>query len=317
MNHKLPVIGAVGLGGESVFLSVHHFHAPGETLQAENLFIEPGGKAYNQAVAARRLGAEVLFFGAMGQDQGGRYCEEFLRSEGIKPVLERIAGATTAYACILTDRNGENQVTVSRGASQKLSPQFLREHEEDIQRCTHMLLGLECPLEATAEALALCRRHGVYTILNPAPAIPLDLEFLQSFDLITPNLQEATVLLGLRAQPTPAALAQKLAEAGFRRAVVTLGREGCLLLDEGRALHYPARTAQAVDTTGAGDTFNAALAVALGQGNCLHDAVVYATNASAYSVAHPHVMEALPTKEQLEQTMQPITPIPIENTNQS
>lgn len=309
MEAKTPVIGAVGLGGESVFLSVDHFHAPGETLQAENLYTEPGGKAYNQAVAARRLGAEVLFFGAMGQDCYGDACEAFLRREGITPVLERISGGTTAYACILTDRRGENQVTVSRGASQQLSAAFLQDHEADIRRCNHMLLGLECPLDATREALALCRRHGVYTILNPAPAYPLDLAFLRTFDLLTPNLQEATVLLALPEPPTPRVLAQRLEQAGLTRVVVTLGGDGCLLYDHGTALHYPARKVQAVDTTGAGDTFNAALAVALGQGHTLPEAVVYATNASAYSVMRPHVMDSLPTKEQLERFFQPLSPI--------
>lgn len=236
-------------------------------------------------------------------------CEAFLRQEGITPVLERIAGCNTAYACILTDSRGENQVTVSRGASQHLSVGFLQDHEAEIQRCSHMLLGLECPLDATQEALALCRRHGVYTILNPAPAYPLDLAFLRTFDLLTPNLQEATVLLGLSEPPTPRILAKSLEQAGLNRVVITLGGAGCLLYDHGTALHYPARKVRAVDTTGAGDTFNAALAVALGQGCTLSDAVVFATNASAYSVTHPHVMDSLPTKEALEQTFQFLSPI--------
>lgn len=303
-----PVIGAIGLGGESVFLSVDHFHAPGETLQAENIFVEPGGKAYNQAVAARRLGAQVRFFGAMGADKGGDFCREYLIREGVEPIIEVIPDATTAYACILTDRAGENRVTVSRGASQKLTAAFLRSQERAIQSCTHMLLGLECPLEATGAARELCQKHGVFTILNPAPAIPLPLDFLLGFDLITPNLQEATVLLGLSGQPEPTELAHHLRKAGFPRAVVTLGSRGCLLLDGKDTLLYPALPVKAVDTTGAGDTFNAALAVALSRGKSLRDAVVYATNASAYSVQRPHVMDALPTAEALAQNGVSIAP---------
>lgn len=297
---NIPVIGAVGLGGESVFLSVDHFHAPGETLQAENLYIEPGGKAYNQAVAARRLGAEVLFFGAMGQDNSGDYCEAFLKKEGITPVLERTAEFATAYACILTDAQGENRVTVSRGASDHLSAGFIRSQEAHIRRCSHMLLGLECPLDATLAALDICRKYGIFTILNPAPAIPLDMALLRQFDLITPNQQEAAVLLGLDGQPAPELLARQLEKAGLCRAVVTLGSQGSLLWENGGATLYPARKVTAVDTTGAGDTFNAALAVALGKGCSLGDAVVYATDASAYSVSRRHVMEALPTERDLE-----------------
>lgn len=308
---KAPVIGAVGLGGESVFLPVDHFHTPGETLQAGGIFLEPGGKAYNQAVAASRLGAKVLFFGAMGRDRGGDACEAHLRQEGIVPVLERLDQFNTAYACILTDSRGENQVTVSRGASDHLSPGFLQSREAEIQNCTHMLLGLECPLDATLAALELCQKHGIYTIFNPAPALPLDLSLLWRFDLITPNLQEATVLLGMTQQPSPEHLASQLRTSGISRAVVTLGSQGCLLVEGEKALLYPARTVRAVDTTGAGDTFNAALAVALGKGKTLQEATVWAINASAYSVRFPHVLQGLPTAAQLEGFFQDVTPIPL------
>lgn len=304
-----PIIGTVGLGGESVFLPVDHFHAPGETLHSESIFIEPGGKAYNQAVAARRLGAQVLFLGAMGADKGAEFCRSYLEQEGILPLLETIPDAHTAYACILTNKAGENQVTVSRGASQRLSPEFIRSQEARIQECTHMLLGLECPLTATTTALDLCKKQGVFTIFNPAPAIPLDLEFLQSFDLITPNLQEATVLLGLPLQTSPGELAKQLRQAGFHHAVVTLGSQGSLLLDGQDAFLFPARKVSAVDSTGAGDTFNAALAVALGQGKDLAEAISYATNASAFSVQKPHVMQSLPDFQELAAWMQPISPI--------
>lgn len=306
---KKPVIGAVGLGGESVFLPVDHFHAPGETLQAESIFIEPGGKAYNQAVAARRLGAKVLFLGAMGDDKGADFCRSFLEEEGILPLLEIIPHANTAYACILTDKAGENRVTVSRGASQRLTAEFIRSREAEIRECTHMLLGLECPLEATGAALELCEKHGVFTILNPAPAIALEPEFLRRFDLITPNLQEAMVLLGLTREPSPAELAEHLRRAGLRQAVVTLGGQGSLLVKDGDAFLFPARHVRAVDTTGAGDTFNAALAVALGQGKTLEEAILYATNASAYSVQRPHVMQSLPTARELAGWMEPISPV--------
>lgn len=306
---KTPVIGAVGLGGESVFMSVDHFHAPGETLQAQDIFVEPGGKAYNQAVAARRLGADVLFFGAMGADKGGDFCKTFLEAEGVEPVLEILPQYNTAYACILTDKHGENQVTVSRGASQQLSAGFLRSRASDILRCSHMLMGLECPLEATKAVHAICKQHGIYTILNPAPAIPLDLEFLLSFDLITPNEQEVSVLLGLKDQPDPKSLGRQLQKAGFRQVVVTLGHKGCLLVDGESILLFPALKVNAVDTTGAGDTFNAALAVALGRKKTLHQAVVYATNAAAYSVSRPHVMGALPTAAALDSQMLQLTPV--------
>ncbi|MBQ4652065.1 MAG: bifunctional hydroxymethylpyrimidine kinase/phosphomethylpyrimidine kinase [Oscillospiraceae bacterium] len=306
MSEKKAVIGAVGLGGESVFLSVDHFHGPGETLHAKNLYIEAGGKAYNQAVAAARLGADVTFIGAIGDDGGGRLCRDVLVEEGIRPVLETVPGFNTAYACILTDREGENRVTVSRGAADRLSAAFIRENEKAISRCTHLLLGLECPLEATVTALEIAKKHGVFTILNPAPAVPLELEFLRSFDLITPNQHEAAVLLGLDEIPETGELAELLYQAKLSNAVVTLGGKGALLVTASETLLFPALKVNAVDTTGAGDTFNAALAVAIGNGRSMAEAVEFATNASAWSVSRPHVLSSLPSLAQLRESWRPV-----------
>lgn len=308
MKEKEPVIGAIGLGGESVFLSVDHFHTPGETLHAKGMFVEAGGKAYNQAVAAARLGAKVCFFGAVGRDSGGTLCREVLEAEGIEPVLQTIPDVNTAYACILTDASGENQVTVSRGAADCLSADFICRQEAAISRCTHLLLGLECPMEATAAALKLAKKHGIFTILNPAPAIPLDLNFLRSFDLITPNLQEAAVLLGLTHMPKIHELGQLLLKAGLTNAVVTLGSMGSLLVTPSKQLRFPALPVTAVDTTGAGDTFNAALAVAIGRGKSMEEAIEFATNASAWSVSRSHVLESLPTARELEANCCQVTP---------
>ena len=308
MQPKTARIGAVGLGGESVFLTADHFHAPGETLCAESIFIEPGGKAYNQAVAAARLGAQVCFFGAVGSDPGGALCRDVLLREGVTPILQTVPEANTAYACILTDRRGENQVTVYRGAADLLSADFLRAQEAALSRCTHLLLGLECPLDATKAALAIAKKHGIFTILNPAPAIPMEPDFLRSFDLITPNQQEAAVLLGLNYTPEPSELADRLRAARLTNAVVTLGSRGSLLVTPSEGLLFPVA---AMDTTGAGDTFNAALAVALSRGKPIPEALEFATNASAWSVARRHVLDALPTADQLTAAYRTVSPIPL------
>lgn len=306
MEQAKPVIGVVGLGGESVFLSVDHFHAPGETLHANGFFVEPGGKAYNQAVAAARLGAKVYFFGAVGSDSSGSLCRDVLTSEGITPVLQTIPHANTAFACILTDHRGENQVTVSRGAADCLSADFIYAHESYFAKCTHVLLGLECPLDATLAVLDLAQKHHLYTILNPAPALPVELDFLRRFDLITPNQQEAAALLGLKEQPSPEELSGLLRKNEIFNAVVTLGSRGAMLLNREECALFPALAVEAVDTTGAGDTFNAALAVMLGKGASLPGAVEYAINASAYSITKHHVLDSLPTSAQLEPLLQKI-----------
>ena len=311
MERKEPVIGVIGLGGESVFLSVDHFHAPGETLQARDLFVEAGGKGYNQAVAAARLGAKVCYFGAVGQDAGGALCRQVLQQEGVVPVLQVIPHRNTAYACILTNAEGENRVTVSRGAADDLSADFMHQQEGVVANCTHLLLGLEYPMEATVAALAMAKKYGIYTIFNPAPAIPLDLDFLRGFDLITPNLQEATVLLGLSDVPRIQDLGPLFRQAGLCNVVVTLGSEGALLITAEKQLLYPGILVTAVDTTGAGDTFNAALVVAMGRGESLEQAMEYAINASALSVSGSHVMQSLPTQAQVQEFYRSVTPVPL------
>ena len=128
---KRAKLAVLGLSGQSVFLSVDHFHQNGETLHAESLFHEPGGKGYNQAVAAARLGAEVSYLTAVGRDADGAECEDYLREEGVL-LCCALKDAHTAYAAILTDRTGENRVTVYPGASALLSGEDVRRFEEQI-----------------------------------------------------------------------------------------------------------------------------------------------------------------------------------------
>lgn len=289
-------VAAVGLGGQSVFLGVEHFHAPGETVRADSIYTEPGGKAYNQAVAAARLGAPALFIGAVGDDKSGRSCRDFLDSEGVSSRLQVCPSEGTAYACILTDKLGDNRVTVYRGAADRLSGEFVRSCRGAVSECSVLLLGLECPMEAAVAALELGEELGIYTILNPAPARRLDPMLLRRFDLITPNAQEAAMLLGLE-NAEPSALCAALHAAGIAQAVVTLGADGALLYAGGAGLKYPAVRCKAADTTGAGDCFNGALAARLAAGEDLTQAVGYAVAASSLSVTRSHVMTALPSAE--------------------
>ena len=310
MNEK-PKIGFVGLCGESLFFSVDHFHRPGETLHAESFFMEPGGKGYNQAVAAQRLGAQSIFIGCVGRDAGGDDCEKFLVNEGAIALFERARDCATAYASILTDSRGENQVTVYRGASDKLSEAFVRSCEDKIAECKMMVLGLESPLDATLAAAEIAKNHNIPIVFNPAPAKAIDMKILKSFFIITPNKPEAIQIFGLSEDAEIKDIINAIRDNGFERCLVTLGGDGALLVDGEEAFLFPALPIKAVDTTGAGDTFNAALAVALSEGRSLRDAVEFATNASAHSVAIPHVMQSLPLREELEKKYMTCVPVKI------
>lgn len=300
-------ITVLGLCGNSVFLNVDHFHVPGETVHARGLYAEPGGKGYNQAVAAQRLGAQVSFLGSIGDDADGRSCMEFLEKEGVTPVPQICDAVPSAYACILTDREGENRVTVFSGAAQLLTPEFIRKQEQVISESDLLLLNNEYPQSCNEAAMELAKKHGVKVVYNPAPARQVSAEFLRDCWVITPNLSETAVLIGAEVSELPV-LAEKLREQGIQNAVVTLGGDGAAVFAGDDALHIPACPTKAVDTTGAGDTFTAALCVALLEGKPIAEASVWAANAAALSVAKQYVMPGLPSRDELEAKFAQLTP---------
>ena len=303
MKENAMNITVLGLCGNSVFLSVDHFHAPGETVQALGLYSEPGGKGYNQAVAAARLGAQVSFLTCIGDDSDGKVCMDFLEQEGVQPLPTIDHALATAYACICTDREGDNRVTVYRGAADNLSPEFVFSQEKTIANSQILLLNNEYPQSCNEAAMILAKKYGIKVIYNPAPARPVSREFLEGCYLVTPNLSETGVLVG-KTGANLSELPDLLRKNGIRRAVVTLGGDGALLVsDQGDCL-IPARKTRAVDTTGAGDTFTAALSVALLLGKDLTQSARWATHAAALSVAKKYVMPSLPTWEELEADIQ-------------
>ncbi len=282
----------LGLCGQSAFLSVPRFHRPEETLHATALFMEPGGKGYNQAVAAARLGARVAFAAAVGEDAGADACETRLLAEGIERcAFFRKPGESTAFAAILTDTTGENRVTVYPGASRLLAARDVRTLEKWFEYARLLLLTPEIPEEAFAEAASLARAHGVQLIINPAPYTPWVRAYLPQAWCITPNRSEARAMLGAAEDEM---LETALRDFPCRRAVVTLGADGALLMEEGQATYVPAPIAQVVDTTGAGDALNGALCAALLKGRTLHDAARFAVRAASISVMRAHVLETLP-----------------------
>jgi len=300
-------IGVLGLCGNSVFLNVDHFHVPGETVHAKGLYAEPGGKGYNQAVAAARLGAEVVFLGCIGDDADGRMCMEFLEKEGITPVPQISKEVPSAYACILTDRDGEHRVTVFRGAAKLLSPEFVRANEAVLAGCDVLLLNNEYPQVCNEAALDIAKRNGVRVVYNPAPAREVSRSFLTDCDIITPNLSETAVLIGEQVTDL-SVLVEKLRKQGIQNAVVTLGGDGAAVVTREEAVHIPACRTQAVDTTGAGDTFTAALSVALLEEKSLTASAVWAANAAAISVSRQYVMPGLPTRDQLDANVRELVP---------
>jgi len=281
-----------GLCGQSVFLRVPHFHRPEETLHASSLFTEPGGKGYNQAVAARRMGADVVFCGAIGRDADGECCTQRLLDEGIAPRMTEKDGRT-AYAAILTDDNGENRVTVYPGV--QLCAQDVRECEREFAAADMVLLTPEIPEEAFAVAVRMAKAHGVKLVVNPAPYTSWVGQYLSDAWLITPNRSEACAMLDCNEE----GLMDAIAHAPYPRMVVTLGGEGAVCMEDGACTQITAPRVQAVDTTGAGDCLSGVLCALLLNGLPLIEAAQTAVRAASMSVTRAYVLDAMPYAEEL------------------
>ncbi len=282
----------IGLGGYSVFMSVDHFNMVGETVSADSFYAEPGGKGYNQAVAAARLGGCCSFVGAFGADDAAKLCLDYLAEEGIQgiPIYKN---SSSAYACILTDKSGENRVTVYGGAASELSGEDIYAIEDKIKTASAIVLQNEVSLSANRAACDIAEKHGVMLIINPAPAVNYDIKLLQKAFVITPNEHEAKAIFGTDWE-------NGMKRAGIKRAVVTMGANGCAVYENGEVAYIPAAKAQAVDTTGAGDCFTGALCVKILEGDTLTDAAKFATKAAALSVGRRFAVKAMPRLEEIQ-----------------
>ncbi len=267
---KVTVIGIVG---NSVFLPVEQFHVGGETVEATDAHFEYGGKGFNQAVAAARFGAQVDFIAAVGTN-GYEGIRSFLEKEGITPHLVQ-KDTPTAFAAIVTDKTGNNRVTVFQGA--QLIPEDIAEFRRSIENCDILLLNNE--VEESINAAALKWAKGAGVILNPAPYRPTDKTILDSVSIFTPNAHEAEGL------------------DSYKNVVQTLGEQGCLIRETGEII--PACKVKAVDTTGAGDTFNGILAACLSENMDIKAAVACAVKGSGISVTRKGAVSSIPTRDEI------------------
>jgi ribokinase len=270
--------------------------APGETIFGYSLTTVPGGKGLNQAVAAARAGATVSFIGAVGTDAYGLELAHCLESEGIDVAgLSTVRGSTgTAHISVLD--SGENVIVVVPGANAAVAVDTT--HVAAIGASDYLVLQLETPLTAARDAIAAARHLGTAVVLTPAPAMELDDELLRGVDLLIPNEHEAMQLTG---DTDVVSAARTLSSRTAGTVLVTLGSDGCLLVEHGSvAEHFPARTVDAVDTTAAGDTFVGALVSQLARGRALRTAIPWATAASSISVTRAGATTSMPYRDEID-----------------
>jgi len=297
---RILVVGSINV---DIVALVEHLPAPGETVTGGTLLINHGGKGANQAVAARRLGAEVRFIGCVGDDTFGPQLRQSMVAEGISvDGLTTIAGINSGTALIVVDAAGRNQIAVASGANMRLSVDWLARCAADIAWAQVVLCQLEVPLETVLWTLRTAHQHGTITVLNPAPAQSLPSEIWSLVDYLTPNEIEAAHLSGLAlAAPSDAGpVARALLTRGPGVVILTLGEQGAFVGTPDRTVHVPAFPVTPVDTTAAGDAFNGALAVALSEGRPLDVAVRFANAAAGLTCTQPGAQNALPTRAQVD-----------------
>ncbi len=304
-----------GSSNTDMTVRVPRLPAPGQTVLGSTFTTSPGGKGANQAVAARRAGADVVFVTAVGDDELGRQSLELYRREGIDESHVRVVeGVASGVALIFVDDRGENLIGVAPGANHRLTPDDIDRLPDSLFREDDVLLAsLEIPLATASRALKRGWDAGMFTILNPAPAPALaEAEVRALFSgvmAITPNRVEALALAGMTtesgSEPDWATCGLRLYQMGPGLVVITLGSSGCRIIMAKPWSIIPAPRVEAVDTVGAGDAFNGALAAALAEDRRdFNKAATWANAAAALAVTRPGAQSALPDRDAIDRLAQ-------------
>ncbi len=298
-----PVITVVGSFAVGMTIRTSRMPVFGETLFGSDFDMGPGGKGSNQAVGVARLGAESYFAAIIGEDRLGDIAVDLYRREGVNTrYLQRTPARATGVGFIILNHKGENGIILDMGANNLMDAAWVDGIEPQIARSSIVMSVLEIPVAAAARAMSLGKKHGVRTILNPAPASRLDDDVLRQIDYLTPNETELRILMGLAPDdPTPTAdLARELRQRSSGVLIVTRGEHGALVLTADEMVEVPGVSVDVCDTTGAGDAFNAGLAVALAEGMPLLEAVKYATCAGAIACTRLGVIPSLGSREAVD-----------------
>ncbi|PYG46295.1 ribokinase [Pantoea sp. AG1095] len=301
---KLAVLGSINADH---ILNLAHFPRPGETVIGKQYQIAFGGKGANQAVAASRAGADIAFIACVGADDIGERIRQQLQQDRIDTApVETVADESTGVAMIFVNGEGENNIGIYSGANAALTPARVAQHQQVIADADALLMQLESPLESVLAAAKIARAQQTQVILNPAPATALSDELLALIDIITPNETEAEILTGIavKSDEDAARAAAALHAKGIATVLITLGRRGVWLSEQGNGVRIPGFSVQAIDTIAAGDTFNGAFITARLEGVAMHDAVRFAHAAAAIAVTRPGAQPSVPWRTEIDAFLQ-------------
>jgi len=282
---RIVVLGSLNI---DFVVRAHRLPEPGETILGENFTTTAGGKGANQAVAASRLGAPTAMIGRVGRDTFGDMLLDSLRSEKVNiDAVTKDGDAATGTALITVSGDGANSIVVIPGANATVGEPELDALDGVIKEAEVLMLQLEIPIDVVSAAASIAASKGVVVILDPAPALPLSNELLRRCTWITPNEHEAEILTGIPItdEDSVAGAARRLVEMGANNVVITLGSRGCYCVLPEDEFFVPAPRVAAVDTVGAGDAFNGAMAVGLAQRRPVKEILATACEAGASASA--------------------------------
>jgi len=301
MSKKTVVV--IGSSNIDLVAKCEHIPVTGQTLTGLDFFMTPGGKGANQAVAAAKLGAHVIFVARLGKDIFAEKSLENFKSVNIATKhIVQLDAVSSGVALIAIDGSGRNIIIVIPGANGQLTPADVTVAREDIAAAGVVVCQLEIPIESVETAAALAVEHHVPFILDPAPARPLSSKLLSMVDVLKPNETEAQTLTGITVsdKESAAAAADRLLAQGVKNVVITLGEKGALLAGQDGREFIPGQIVKAVDTTAAGDAFTGALAFSLANGSSLREAAAYASSVAALSVQKFGAQSSMPTKTEAD-----------------
>ncbi|NEW08403.1 ribokinase [Paenibacillus sp. SYP-B3998] len=299
---KQPHIVVVGSLNMDLVVSMPRMPKLGETVSGTDIHTIPGGKGANQAIGCAKLGAKVTMIGAVGQDEFGDKILRQMKDHGIEPsCISRMDNVPTGTATIF-HTSEDNCIVIVAGANGNCTPEFVSAYESLILTADVLLVQLEIPIESVAKALEIARKCSVRTVLNPAPAQKLSKGLLHLVDYLTPNETEFELLSGASyANDEDLRLGMRDWQDEFGpQLLITRGKHGGSFLYEGSLHTVPAPKVSVVDTTGAGDAFNAAFSVALASGKELNESVQFAVKSASLSVTRFGAQDGMPTLEELK-----------------
>lgn len=304
MSDEILIVGSLNM---DMVMNMDRMPVTGETVLGNDVTHIPGGKGANQACAAGKLGGNTKMLGCVGKDESGSVLINNLKESGVDVSGIRISDKFTGTAAIYVNGSGDNSIVVIPGANHGCDSHYLKEMDGAFQESTYVLLQMEIPEEAVYYAVRRAKELGKTVILNPAPApdsIPD--EILSMVDYLTPNETELLKLSGQTGEDILAIErgAREMVSRGVRNVIVTLGKQGCMLLSGDTMECFPARSVESVDTTAAGDCFNGAFAVGLSEGLSAGEAIRFANLASSIAVTRKGAQNSLPTREEVEQIRQ-------------